>query len=263
MSNLTIPFTLAFFALGTIVGSFISMMNYRTKHEVKGKATGRSFCPHCKVKLKPYDMIPLLSYMFLGGKCRGCDKKISVNYFFTELVTGFLFASLFMTFNFIDVPTIEPMKTVLWLMIFAVGSAIFFFDLKYLEVPMLYSIAFATLGIVGGYFLVGNTVYEMLLGGLIGKGFFWIQHVASKGKWVGLGDSDIALGMGLLLGPLNLLIALMFSYLLGSIIGVALLATKKASRKTQLPFGPFLITGLYITVVYGQQIMDWYFNISF
>lgn len=258
MNNLIPAYTLGFFAFGTIVGSFISMLNYRVKNKIGGKITGRSFCPHCKVELNFFDMIPLLSYLFLGGKCRSCNKKISTNYFFTELITGFLFASVFLKFGIQN-----PTNTILWLLVFAIGSAIFFFDLEYLEVPIQYSIAFAFLGILGGYLLIGNSTYEILLGGLIGKLFFYLQYTLSKGKWVGLGDSDIGLAMGLLLGPKLLILALMIAYILGSVIGLALLATKKAGRKTQLPFGPFLMTGLYITVIYGQQIADWYFNLTF
>lgn len=263
MNDLTLALTFSFFALGTVVGSFISMLNYRLKHKIGGKITGRSFCPHCKVQIKGYDMIPLLSYVFLGGKCRSCNKSISTNYFFTELITGFLFAFAFLNLGLYDPSGFDIWTTLLWLAIFAIGSAIFFFDLKYLEIHPAHTIAFTLLCLISGYVLVGNSTIEILAGGLIGKLFFYAQYALSKGKWVGLGDSDIGLAMGLLLGPQFLAIALMIAYILGSVVGISMLATKKANRKTQLPFGPFLITGLYITVLFGNQIADWYFNLSF
>lgn len=260
MNNLTIALTLAFFALGTIVGSFISMLNYRIRRSVKGIFFGRSFCPHCKVKLNFFDLVPLLSYIFLRGKCRSCNKKISIEYFLTELVTGFLFAILFLSFNFLN--GTDPLITSFWLTVSIFLMAIFFYDLKYQEIPLKLSIPVIVLGALGSYFILKTPIESIIIGGLIGKLFFYLQYIISKGKWVGLGDSDIGLAMGLILGTKLTLVALMLAYIIGSIYAIILLVTGQAKMKTALAFGPFLIIGLYISALYGQNLANWYINLT-
>jgi leader peptidase (prepilin peptidase)/N-methyltransferase len=261
MHDLTVAFTLTFFFLGTVVGSFLSVLIHRTHSKEEGIVTGRSFCPHCKVQLKPYDMIPLLSYAFLRGKCRSCSKSISIHYFFLELLTGLVFAFTFLNFNF--TLNVDPLVTIFWLIIFSLGIAIFFYDLKFQEIPLSYSIPLIVLGGLGSYFIIGTPIIDILIGAAVGKLFFSIQYWVSKGTWVGLGDSDIGLALGVILGGKYLIVALLISYILASIISIILLATKKATRKTKIAFGPFLIIGLYTTVLYGQPIAEWYFNLSF
>lgn len=260
MSDLTLFFTVAFFALGTIIGSFLSALTYRMHTKEEGIVVGRSFCPHCKVKLKAYDMIPLLSYLFLGGRCRSCGKKISINYFLIEMLTGLVYAFTFFNFNF--VAGIDPWITAFWLVMFTFGIAIFFYDLNYKEIPLKLTIPMIILGGLGAYFILNVEIIDILIGGVFGKLFFWIQHVLSKGKWVGLGDSDLGLALGVILGGKFVLVALLVSYILASVVSIFLLATKMATRKTKIPFGPFLVTGLYITVLYGTAIADWYFNLT-
>ncbi len=259
-ADLTLAFTLAFFALGTIVGSFLSMLTYRLKHKIGGKVVGRSFCPHCKVEIRSYDLIPLLSYLFLKGKCRSCNKKVSWNYFLSELLTGLVFAIVFTNFNFLT--GVDPIITVYWLTIFSLSLGIFFYDLAYTEIPLSLSVPMMVIGATGSYWLFGMSVTNIIIGGLIGKLFFYCQYKLSKGKWVGLGDSDLGTAMGLILGPIMLFVALMVSYILGSIVAIGLLAQGKAKMKTQLAFGPFLIVGLFITVFYGQELLDWYINLT-
>lgn len=261
MNDLTLAFTLAFFLLGTVVGSFLSVLIHRTNSKEKGIVTGRSFCPHCKVQLKAYDMIPLFSYMFLKGKCRSCNKSISVHYFFLELLTGLVFAFTFLNFNFTQ--SVDPLVTIFWLLIFSLGIAIFFYDLKFQEIPLSYSIPLIVLGALGSYFVIGNTITDILIGAAVGKLFFSVQYWVSKGAWVGLGDSDLGLALGLILGGKYLIVALLLSYILASLVSIFLLATKKATRKTKIAFGPFLVIGLYATALYGQPIAEWYFNLTF
>jgi len=256
MPNYTLFFTAAFFVLGSIIGSFISVVIYRIHTQQKGIITGRSFCPNCHIKLKSYDMVPLLSYIFLKGRCRACNEKISIHYFLLELVTAITFALVFLKFNFLI--DSNPLELIFALTISSIGLSLAFYDAKYLQVPLALSLVFAILGGLGSIFIFGLSWKLILLGGLIGKGFFWIQHVVSKGQWVGLGDSDLGLGIGLILGWPMLLISLFISYVSASIIGIFLLVTKRATRKTKIPFGPFLIAGFLLVLLYGNEILDFY-----
>lgn len=261
MNDLTFAFALAFFFLGTIVGSFLSVLIHRTRTKEKGIVTGRSFCPHCQVKLKPYDMLPLFSFAFLRGKCRSCNKSISIHYFFLELLTGLVFTFTFLNFNFLQ--NLDILITIYWLLIFSIGIAIFFYDLKFQEIPFSYSIPLMILGGLGSLLILKTPIVDILIGAAVGKLFFQIQYWVSKGAWVGLGDSDLGLALGLILGGKYLIVAILISYILASVVSIILLASKKATRKSKIAFGPFLIIGLYTTALYGQPIAEWYFNLTF
>jgi len=259
-SDLNLFFIAAFFVLGTIVGSFLSALIYRVKHKVGGMVFGRSFCPHCKVEIRGYDMIPLLSYLFLGGKCRSCGKSISVHYFLIELVTGLIFAFTFFNFNFLE--GVSGWITGYWMLVFAIAIAIFFFDAKYQEIPLELTVPLALVGGLGSAYILGLNLTSLILGAITGKLFFYAQYKVSKGKWVGLGDSDLGMAIGMILGAEMLLIALLISYIVASIYSLGLIASKKATMKSKVAFGPFLVLGLYVTALYGPQLAEWYFNLT-
>jgi len=260
MANLNLFFTACFFIFGSIFGSFISVLIYRIHSKEKGIVFGRSFCPHCKVQLKSYDMIPLLSYIFLKGRCRSCNAKISIHYFLLELLTAIIFSLTFLHFNFLE--TQELTLSIFMLVIYSLSISLSFYDIKYLSVPLQLSIPFIVLAGLGSYFILGLPIQSIIIGGIIGKGFFWIQHKISKGKWVGIGDSDLGLGIGLFLGWKMLLVSLLLSYILASIISIALLISKKATPKSKIAFGPFLLLAFYITTLYGQEILNWYLHLD-
>jgi leader peptidase (prepilin peptidase)/N-methyltransferase len=260
MNDLTPIFIFGFFALGTIMGSFISMLNFRIKNNLPGKFFGRSLCIHCNKPLKFYDMIPVVSYIILGGKSRYTGEKIPITYLLLELFTGILFAITFTSFNFLE--GVNPLITIFWLVIFSIGMAILFYDVAYMEIPLTFTVTMMVIGALGAYFILEIPILSIVLGGLVGKLFFYAQYKLSQGKWVGLGDSDLGLALGLTLGLKLLTLNLFSAYLLGSLFALPLLLGKKANLKTALPFGPFLIIGLYLTALFSSQILDWYFNIA-
>lgn len=260
-------FAILAFIIGTIFGSFLSVIIYRTKTDKSGIIFGRSMCIFCKKKLKFIYLIPIISWLFLRGKCGYCGKKIAVHYLALEVITGLIFLVTFLTFNFIEIKfdqlfiNYEILKLFIFYVIeFLFLMAIFFYDLKYKEIPDRFSIAAIVLAIAGN--LLMNTVspINMAIGGISIFLFFALQFLLSNGKWIGGGDLRLGMLMGVLLGWDKGLVALIIAYVLGAILSLILLGMKKLNRKSQIPFGPFLVIGTLIAFFFGKQILDWYFG---
>lgn len=233
-------------ALGLIVGSFLSMLIPRLHFEEKGIFFGRSHCAKCKKTLAARDLIPLFSFLLNGGKCRFCKKKIPFFYPALELATALSFLGLYF-YN----PELEIL--IPNLINFTILLFIFFYDLRFKEIHdsiMIPGIILAFL-----FAIVGGNLASASLGALIGFAFFGLQYWVSKGKWIGLGDLIIGVFMGLILGWEKMLLALLLSYILGSIVGIAMIAKHKANMKTALPLGPFLVIGTAIAFFFGELLI--------
>ncbi|OGZ83610.1 MAG: hypothetical protein A2599_02330 [Candidatus Staskawiczbacteria bacterium RIFOXYD1_FULL_39_28] len=257
LDYLTYLFT---FLLGVCIGSFLNCVVYRL--ESKKSLAGRSFCPHCKHILSWKDLIPVLSFLFLKGKCRYCKEKISWQYPAVEVATGLIFL-LILNFKFEILNQFEITEFLNLGFLFYVSSAlivIFIYDLKHYLIPdkVLFPAIFITL-IFRLIFISGFLNY--LLAVLIASGFFLAIFLVSGGKWMGFGDVKLAILMGLLLGFPNILVALFLAFFLGAIIGTAGMIFKRKTLKSEIPFGPFLIAGTFLALFWGQQIINWYFNI--
>lgn len=261
--------TLVMFYAGAALGSFLSVLVYRTRYNMPGILAGRSLCPHCKHQLNILDLLPIFSYLFSSGRCRHCNKKIAPHYLFLEIITGIVFAALFLKFPFIMYTLSAPYTifdpSLLWEFLrYALVSltllAIFFYDLLYQEIPDVFSLTGITFALLGNIALTSPTPMEFVIGAAAGGAFFLIQLLVSRGAWVGMGDVILGIFMGIVLGWKLLIIALFFSYISGTIISLWLLAAKKATRKTKIPFAPFLVTGTILAILFGQQLLDWYLN---
>lgn len=238
------------FILGTIIGSFLSVLTHRIQTKQTGIWTGRSKCPNCHKQLTISELIPLLSYIFLKGKCKNCHQKISLSYPILELITGTTFLLSYLQFK-------ESILLLAgWLIIFTLGIAIAKYDFTTQEIPLKLSIPLGVFALFFSYFILHTPILSIIIGATAGFAFYYAQYFISKGAWTGLGDADLALIIGTLFGPLMLLQSLTTSYVLGSIIGIYLLVFKKSSLKTQLAFGPFLIFGLFINALYGTAIQS-------
>jgi len=238
--------------LGLIFGSFLSMLIPRLHDEEKGILLGRSHCPQCKKELRARDLIPLFSYLALRGHCSACKEKISFWYPITELVTGLLFALLYFQ--------VQNTTLFLWLAPhFVILVFIFFYDLRYKEIHdavMVPGVVFALLA----SFVIGNPL-SSLEGAIVATGFFGLQYLLSSGRWIGSGDLRIGAFIGLLLGWPMTLVALLLSYLAGSVISLILLATKNATPKTAVPLGPFIVLGTLLAFFFGDQILSTYLQL--
>ncbi|EKD93832.1 MAG: hypothetical protein ACD_28C00048G0002 [uncultured bacterium] len=239
------------FVAGLLLGSFLSVLIPRLHKNERGIFAGRSQCTHCKTTLKATDLIPLVSYVLYKGKCRYCKESIGWTYPALELSTAFLFLGL-------GFSGLTPLP--LYLFYGLVLIFIFFYDLRYLEIPdevMLPSIFVAILANLTPY---GIPFLDGLYGALIMMSLFLIQIVLSRGRWLGGGDLRIGAFMGFILGWELTLVALLMSYLIGATISLILLALGKVTRKTMVPFGPFLVLGTLIALFWGPQLIEWYLN---
>lgn len=238
------------FILGLCIGSFLNCTVYRL--EQKKKITGRSFCPKCNHKLSWQDLFPVFSFIFLGGKCRYCKAKISIQYPLVEIGTAILFVLLFSLQNILF--------SIFSLIIVSFLIVIFIYDLKHYIIPdkVLYPAILITFIF---RFFEPSSLFNYFIAVFIAFGFFGLIFFVSKGKWMGFGDVKLAILMGLLLGVPNILLALYIAFFFGAIIGVIMMVAKRKSLKSEIPFGPFLIIGTIISMLYGNNIILWYLNL--
>jgi len=226
--QLTDPLTIFFFLVGLLCGSFGNVLVYRLP---QGQSVcGRSKCPHCKKQIEPRDLVPLLSFLLLRGRCRSCHELISLQYPLVEFGSGILFIIALIVAPG-NVAIAFLLALVLWLLFI-----IALIDAQTQGIPDVLNAPFILLA--GLYaFLTGNFSY---IGPLIAAGFFLAQWRLSSGRWVGSGDIFLALGIGLLIGDVpRVLCMLGASYIIGAVVAGFLLWTGKKTRQNYLPFGPY------------------------
>ena len=206
------------FLLGLILGSFLSVLSYRYPRRTQFLA-GRSFCPKCKAKIPWFDNIPLLSFIFLGGRCRSCRKRISLRYPMIELVTGIAFTLLW--------PNLTD------LIIFSILFLIFIIDLEYQIIP-------DPLVFLGLLF----SPFANLPAGFLAASFLLLIHLITRGKGMGLGDVKFAVLGGALIGIKLMPLWLFLSFLTGALVAIILVLWRKKGLKDKIAFGPFLVIGI-------------------
>ena len=262
--------SLIIFYIGTALGSFISVVIYRIKHEKSGILFGRSHCTNCNKSLAAIDLLPIVSYISLNGKCRYCGSEIAPSYIFMEIFTGIIMALLYLHVPFLDFSQNVSLPGIMLpvffqfmqlALVFLVLVGIFFYDLLYQEIPDIFTYVGIMLALLGNIIFSGVPPEEYIPGAAFGAFFFGIQLLVSKGKWVGSGDVILGLLMGILLGWKQLLLSLFIAYLLGSIVALWLLMTKKVEKNSKIPFAPFLVIGTILSVLFGSEMINWYFRI--
>lgn len=265
-----IIFGIFFFILGLIVGSFLNAVIYRMKKK-ESFVRGRSYCPHCSHELSFFDLIPVFSFIMLKGRCRYCNEKISWQYPLVEIFTGILFT---LSYFWIPFGGIIGSITLLYLFIvFSLVIIVFVYDLRYFLIPsmvvyllagvaLLYRVIGAFAFFKNGFDLVSlQAIVIPLVSGISAAGFFFLIWAISKGSWMGLGDSEVALFIGIFLGFPKTILALFIAFLVGSVVGLALVALDKKGFKSEVPFAPFLIFGTVLAFFWGAEIISWYLSI--
>lgn len=257
-------FILAFvFLIGLSIGSFVNAFEYRLYHK-KDFVRDRSACVSCNHKLAWYDLVPVLSWILLRGKCRYCGEKISVQYLIVELITGVAF--LVFTWRFFPQPgdllKVLPMYVI---GLVVIAALIFFtiYDLKYGLIPdkvLKPLLVFTILGYLP--FLATSPIINILTG--IGAGLFFFSVIfITKGRGMGGGDMKLALWLGLFFGWPDILWILYISFIAGGAIGVILLLSKVKEFGQSVPFGPFLTISAYLVLIYSDQITQTFNHLIF
>ena len=241
---LTDPLTIFFFIIGLVFGSFGNVLIERLPKNKK--INGKSKCPKCNHTIKALDLIPVLSFFLLGGKCRYCKAAISIQYPLVELASGILFviATIIMS---VSIPVALLLGIILWLLL--IISVI---DAKTHGIPDVLNISFVLLSIV--YSLLTGLL--PIVAPLIAAGFFFAQWKLSEGKWVGSGDIILAAGIGFLLAHwIDVVLMIGASYIIGAVVALWLILTQKKSKKEHLGFGPFLALGTFVVLMWGDVIL--------
>lgn len=256
------PILAAFvFLFGTVIGSFLNAVLWRLRTG-ESFISGRSYCPSCKHELGAKDLIPLLSWALLRGRCRYCREGISPSYFVIEAATGALFlaaaARVLPESGVID--GVHLAKLLLHWYFIAILVVVFVFDYRYMLILRSVTLPAAALVFVGNLAL-GMPFPGLALGALVGAGVFQLQFWLSKGKWIGGGDVHLGLLIGAMLGLPLTLVALFISYVTGATVGLFLLAFKKRTWQSQIPFGTFLAAGAVASLLWGNDIAQWYLGL--
>ncbi|MFC1751633.1 prepilin peptidase [Patescibacteria group bacterium] len=266
--------------LGATVGSFlnVAILRYGTNMSV---VNGRSRCMNCSNKLKWYELIPIFSFVAQVGKCRKCHSKISLQYPLVEIITGTLFLLIWnhelqiTNYEFIfDIHNslfIILNSFYLWFAV-SVLTIIFVYDLRHYIIPDRMVWIFNGLAFLYIFFEnclpgqgelgFGNwkIIASQIVSGLAFAAFFALLWAVSRGRWMGLGDAKLALGLGWFLGPTGSIFAFLFSFWLGAIISIILMIfnRKKYTPKTMLPFAPFLILGSALAYIISPFIVTYF-----
>lgn len=248
----------AFLLFGILLGSFVNALVWRLRKK-RDWISERSECTHCGHVLSALDLVPVLSYLALRGKCRYCHKKIEDSPV-TELSLGAVFAAsyAFWPFEFNDVGWV---RFGFWLVALVLLAAMFLYDLKWMLLPdKLTRTLLILAGVQGIYLLlVGELKFAsaptVVASVLIGGGIFHLIYEYSKGKYIGGGDVKLGYAYGLLLlDPLLSWMVIAVASLLGSIIALIMVVIKKKSLHAKLPFGPMLIIGVVVVMLFGQKL---------
>lgn len=257
---------LLIFIFGSIIGSFLNVVICRLP-EKRSIIRGRSSCPHCKETIKAYDLIPIISFLFLRGKCRKCKVNISWQYPVVELVTGLLFLLVGIYYN--AAGNLNNAFMCRDLVFTAALVVIFVTDLRYfliydaVTVPMMFFAVIMNLVLTSTPENFVIVLSYLALAGLVGGGFFYLQYYFSRGAWVGVGDICLGMLMGFMLGWPNVLVALLIAYISGAVISVFLLLVRKKTMKSQVQFGAFLTAATFIVLLYGEKIINWYMSLFY
>ena len=240
------------FIFGLIWGSFLSVVKNRLDRP-KTIFFGRSECPKCKKKLGPVDLIPLVSFIIFRGKCRYCKKKISPEYPLFELISAAMAGALYLKFGL----SLASIFLFLSLSVLLIAS---FIDISDHEVDLGLFIAGIILALAW-FFLKDEgirTFTGLLLAVLYGAILPFGLYLASREKWMGLGDSFFAVWVAAIAGFPEVIAAIFLAFFSGAFFGIITLLIKKNRKDRKLPFGPFLALGGFLAVLWGDRIVSFY-----
>jgi leader peptidase (prepilin peptidase)/N-methyltransferase len=242
------------FILGLIVGSFSNVCIYRIPRN-ESIIYPTSHCPKCRSNISPKDNIPLLSYILLKGRCRNCKSKISIQYPIVELLTGLIYLIIYLVYGL-------SVQTLIYIILSSALIIIAFIDLNEQIVPDIISLPGIVVGFILSFFIPYISFINSALGVFVGGGIILVIGLAGsvifKKEAMGGGDVKLAAMIGAFLGWRYIIISLFLGFFLGAVAGIILIMSKIKNREDVVPFGPFIVLGSFITLLWGDKIMTWY-----
>ncbi len=237
------------FVYGLAIGSFANVCIYRFPKK-ESVVFPVSHCTACSAPVRPFDNIPVISFLILGGKCRDCKTKISAIYPAIEIITALLLLAGFLkfglTFDFLVYLVLAPALVII--------TAI---DIEHQIIPDVITLPGIVLGLAAGSYSIGYL--NSFLGFLVGGGLFYLLAILSNGG-MGGGDIKYIAAVGALVGWQKVLLIIFIGAFLGSFVGLFQIAVQKKTRKSLIPFGPFLAVATLITLFYGNLLIKLYID---
>lgn len=257
--------SLFLFFVGLFFGSFFLVVIDRFSSG-SSFLIGRSTCEFCKHVLSPLDLIPVLSFVYLQGRCRYCHKKLSLIYPLFEILTGLLFASIPFLLLFqatVPITQVSGFITLLYtLYVVSVFLVITGIDIKIGIIPFVIVLPAFAIALLYRIFMAPETVWIALLSAFISFGSFLMLHIVTKGRGMGFGDVVLAGYLGLLLSFPSIVPSLYIAFLTGAVVSLILILTgRKKMKGSTIPFGPFLVFGAFIGYFWGEAFYTLFFRL--
>lgn len=245
----TIILYILIFLYGIVIGSFLNVCICRIPKK-ENIVKVRSHCTTCGYQLKWYDLVPVFSYLFLGGKCRECRQKISVQYPLIEVLNGSLYCIIFWKNGFC-------IESLLYALLFSALITLSVIDFRTFEIPFGINLFILALGLIRIITDYANW-FHYVIGFFSVSGFLYLIYFITKGRGIGGGDIKLMAVCGLLLGWKLIIL----SFLLGCIIGAVVhtIRMKISKESNVLALGPYLSIGIMLSALWGNQLIAWYFG---
>jgi prepilin signal peptidase PulO-like enzyme (type II secretory pathway) len=279
--------------LGLVVGSFVGATMWRlrawqlrtdtdsgekvdskdkrqvSKLQKKSLVSDRSVCLHCGHALRWYDLIPLLSWVLIGGKCRYCRKQIGLLEPFIEIGMATFFVASFLFWPSSLGAPLEVTRFVLWLVSGAALALLFAYDSKWFLLPNRIVFPLIGLGLLNSLIVLYehqfsiNVIADIVYSCLILSGLYYLIYLVSQRQWVGFGDVKLGLALALLLANWQLaILALFLANIIGTLIVLPMILGGRIRRQAHIPFGPLLISGWFLAGLFGPYIVKWYMSFT-
>ncbi len=238
------------FTFGIFIGSFLNVCIFRLPKE-ESIVVNASHCLKCGTQIKRYDLIPIFSWIFLGGKCRNCKEKIPFRYPLVEFINGCLWVCSFLVLDF-------SAEAIIVSLLFSALVVVFFMDLDTQLINTGVVVVIGLLGIAKMIFARDIPISNHLLGAVVVSMPLLLIHFLTKGQGMGLGDVYLMIAGGLFLGMKGVTVAIFIGLVLGSIVGMIL---KYVTKSSKFAFGPYLSVGIAVSALYGEQIFNAYLKL--
>lgn len=248
----TIVFAIIVFLYGIVIGSFLNVCIYRLPKK-ENIVTTRSHCMNCDYQLKWYDLVPLFSWLALGGKCRKCGTRISVQYPLIEALNGVLYLIVFICCGI-------SYETLIYCLLASALVVLSVIDFRTYEIPFGVNVFIAGLGLIR--ILTDFTNWkEYVIGFFVVSVFLYLLYIVTKGRGIGGGDVKLMAASGLVIGWQCNILAFLLGCILGSVIHVLRMRITKADHV--LAMGPYLAAGIFICALWGDKMISWYLSMYF
>ena len=240
--------------LGLIIGSFSNVCIYRIPKN-ESIVFPASHCPNCHTPIKAIDNVPILSFLLLKGKCRKCGEKISIRYPVVEFLTGAIYLLIFLIYG-------RSYQTLIYALLSSALIIISFIDLDVQIIPDEISLPGIVIGLALSFIVPYISYLNSLLGIIIGGGIIFLIALAGlaifKKEAMGGGDVKLSAMIGAFIGWKYIIVSLFIGFFIGAIAGILLILLKIRNRDDLVPFGPFIVLGSFITLLWGKNILSWY-----